>query len=63
MLPRNPVEQLLTVFNNQTEIAAFCMVDRSTVTRWKYQGKIPPEYLTELSRYTSIPVESLFRGF
>jgi hypothetical protein len=63
MLPRNPVEALMTVFDSQADIAAFCMVDKSTVTRWKEKGKIPPEYLTELSRYTSIPIESLFRGF
>lgn len=54
-LPSNPVEKLLTVFNNQAEIAAFCFVTRAAVTLWKNDGRIPPWHINALSRYTSIP--------
>lgn len=54
-LPDNPVEKLLTIFNNQAEIAAFCFVSRAAVTHWKNEGKIPPWHIAALSRYTSIP--------
>lgn len=54
-LPSNPVEKLLTVFDKQSDIAAFCFVTRAAVTHWKNDGKIPPWHIDALSRYTSIP--------
>jgi hypothetical protein len=54
-LPDNPVEKLMTIFDYQSDIAAFCFVSRSTVTLWKNEGKIPPWHIAALSRYTSIP--------
>jgi hypothetical protein len=55
MTKTNPVEKLLTVFDSQSDIAAFCFVDRSAVTHWKNAGKIPPWHIKALSAYTSIP--------
>ena len=55
MLPANPVLKLLTVFESQTDIAAFCHVDRSAITYWKNKGVIPAWHVKALSAYTSIP--------
>jgi len=54
-LPPDPVEKLLTVFDSQADIAAFCFVTRAAVTHWKNDGRIPPWHVVALSRYTSIP--------
>jgi hypothetical protein len=51
----NPVDKLLSVFKNQSEIAAFCFVHRSAVTHWKKAGKIPAWHVRSLTEYTSIP--------
>lgn len=54
-LPNNPVEMLMTIFDSQADIAAFCFVSRAAVTHWKNDGRIPPWHIDSLSRYTSIP--------
>jgi len=59
MLPQNPVEQLLTVFDSQADIAAFCLVSRMAVSHWKEAGRIPVDHIPELSRFTGIAPWSL----
>jgi hypothetical protein len=59
MLPKNPVEKLLTVFESQADIAAFCYVHRSTVTYWRETGRIPHWHVRALSAHTSIPEREL----
>jgi hypothetical protein len=55
VLPTNPVDKLLTVFDSQADIATFCFVTRAAVTHWRNDGKIPPWHADSLSRHTGLP--------
>ena len=52
--PENIVLRLLQYFNNQTELADFCMVNRSTVTHWKTYNRIPPWHVEILHKKTGL---------
>lgn len=53
--PENVVLKLLQYFNSQSALAEFCMVDRSAVTHWKINNKIPVWHIEVLHRETGIP--------
>lgn len=59
MLTKNPVEHLLTVFDSQADIAAFCFVSRMAVSHWKKVGRIPVDHVQALARFTGIDPELL----
>lgn len=59
MLTKNPVDQLLTVFDSQADIAAFCFVSRMAVSHWKKVGRIPEDHVQALSKFTGIDPELL----
>ena len=57
--PENVVLRLLQYFKSQTEIADFCLVDRSAVTHWKYNNRIPPWHAAALSRKTGLDKQEI----
>lgn len=55
----NIVDQVMTHFDSQTELASFCNIHRSAVSHWKAKNTIPQWYASQLSQYTGIPVWEL----
>lgn len=52
----DPLDKVMQFFDNQSDLAAFCMVSRSAVTHWKKDGgRIPPWHVEALSAYTGLP--------
>ena len=52
----SPLEKVMLFFESQSDLAAFCMVSRSTVTHWKNDGgRITVWHAEAISRATGLP--------